>query len=103
VVIDATIFGPGDLKCTLNGHFSLARAFVLSVFVTSFLFPERLPRKADFLMFVFSLIPIIIQDLEYQRIKMQPLANTPAQTKGQSYLTIMISCTGREHRSVFVA
>ena len=47
MVVDATSFGPGELKLILSVHFALEQETTLSVFVTYFSFCQGLPQEAD--------------------------------------------------------
>jgi len=126
-VIDTSEMGLGDLKCSLENHFTGARPDGLSILAVSFGFRSGLPRDADLVFDVrflrnphydLKLRPLsghdhavadyIGTDLDFQPFfdnltrLIKPLLSRYA-AEGKSYLTIAFGCTGGRHRSVFVA
>ena len=127
LVIDTSLLTPADLKRVLQGHFHLAAAPGLSLFVTSFSYRQGLPRDADLVLdvrflrnphYVAALKPLsgkdravgdyIAADPDFPPLFdqlcawLRPLLPR-YECEGKSYLTIAIGCTGGRHRSVYVA
>jgi RNase adapter protein RapZ len=127
LAIDTSLLTPADLKRVLHGHFHLAAAPALSIFVTSFSFRQGLPRDADLVLdvrflrnphYVAALKPLsgkdravgeyIAADPDFASLFDQLCAWLKPllpryEREGKSYLTIAIGCTGGRHRSVYVA
>ncbi len=127
IVIDTSEMGPGDLKHSLENHFTGAGPEGLAVFVVSFGFRNGLPRDAD-LVFDVRFLRNPHYDLELRALSgrdqavadyisadvdllpffdnltrlIEPLLSRYA-AEGKSYLTIAFGCTGGRHRSVFAA
>jgi len=127
LVIDTSALPPGELGRVLGGHFGLERGAGMRVFVTSFAYPQGLPREADLVVDVRflanphydpALRPLdgrdpavaafIERDPEFgdflERLTglLSPLLPR-YEREGKSYLTIAVGCTGGRHRSVLVA
>ncbi len=125
IVIDTSEMGLGDLKRSLENHFTGAGPEGLAVFVVSFGFRNGLPRDADLVFDVrFLRNPHYQRELRPQTGRdaavaryiegdegLEPfLANLTAllqpliprfAAEGKSYLTIAVGCTGGRHRSVY--
>ena len=126
-VLDTSDLVPGDLRRILAGHFALAGASGLSVFVQSFSYRHGIPREADLVFDVrFLANPHYEPDLKrLSGLDQACAAFITSDTawapffdaltglldvllpgyerEGKSYLTIAVGCTGGRHRSVFVA
>ncbi len=127
IVIDTSDMGPGDLKHSLETHFTGTGPTGLAVFVVSFGFRNGLPRDADLVFDVrflrnphydLALRPLsgrdeavadyIGADKDFQPFfdnlsrLIEPLLDRYA-AEGKSYLTIAFGCTGGRHRSVFAS
>lgn len=127
LVIDTSLFNPGDLKRVLIGHFGIGAAPAFRIFVTSFSYRQGLPRDADLVLDVrFLRNPHYVPGLRALSGKDQAVGEHIAadpdfqslfdqlcawigrllpryEREGKSYLTIAIGCTGGRHRSVYVA
>ena len=127
IVIDTSDMGLGDLKRSLENHFTGVGPEGLAVFVVSFGFRNGLPRDAD-LVFDVRFLRNPHYDLELRSLTgrdravadyigadvdfqpffdnlsrlLEPLLSRYA-AEGKSYLTIAFGCTGGRHRSVFVS
>ncbi len=127
LVIDTSLFNPGDLKRVLLGHFALDAAPGITIFVTSFSYRHGLPRDADLVLdvrflrnphYLPALRPLSGRDpavgeyIEadadfapfFERLCawLGPLLPR-YESEGKSYLTIALGCTGGRHRSVYIA
>jgi UPF0042 nucleotide-binding protein len=127
LVIDTSSLTPADLKRQLQGHFGLATAPGIAIFVTSFSYRHGLPRDADLVFdmrflqnphYVAELQPLTGRDravgefIEADRdfaARFGELCHWISallpryESEGKSYLTIAVGCTGGRHRSVYVA
>ncbi len=126
-VLDTSALAPGELRQQLRGRFDAKAESGMALFVTSFAYRNGVPRDADLVFDVrFLANPhydpalqqlsgldsgvqnFIAADPGYQPFfdsltaLIEPLLPR-YESKGKSYLTIAVGCTGGRHRSVFIA